>query len=230
MRQNQMESNESGISISVSIPAKNPKIYSREATDELLAFLTRNRFDQFTQRELERQTGYSESGIRRAVEILEENNLVLSEYDANKKLIEINRSRLNISDDPILRIPQDEFQKPVREAKKKIKNELESVVGIILHGSVARGEADRRSDIDLWVIVNENRAENQREANVLENDLEDRKFENQRYDFHITVESVDAVPAFEDEIQEIVLSGIPIYKTDSFEKLRNILAHGGINE
>nr|WP_274326211.1 nucleotidyltransferase domain-containing protein [Halosimplex aquaticum] len=30
-----------------------------------------------------------------------------------------------------------------------------------MFGSVARGEADRRSDIDLWVLVEEDRMTNQ---------------------------------------------------------------------
>jgi predicted nucleotidyltransferase len=50
---------------------------------------------------------------------------------------------------------------------------LESVVGIGLYGSVARGEADRRSDIDLWVFVAEDRLENQRTANHVRQDLTD---------------------------------------------------------
>jgi predicted nucleotidyltransferase len=38
-------------------------------------------------------------------------------------------------------------------AREYVKDELESVRGIVLFGSVARGEADRQSDIDLWILV-----------------------------------------------------------------------------
>ncbi|MFP8958898.1 nucleotidyltransferase domain-containing protein [Natrialbaceae archaeon A-CW3] len=226
MRRNQKTNGGSGISISVPIPTKGSKLYSKEATDDLLLFLSTNRFEQFSQRELARQIDYSEAAIRRAVEILEENELVIGEYNGNQKLIRINRSRLSIPEAPLLRIPQEEFQLPVKAAVEKLKSELESVVGIVLHGSVSRGEADRRSDIDLWVVVQNERPENQRKANALQKELEDQTFENERYGFHITVESVDAVPTFADEIHRIIISGIPVYKTEDFVTLKNLIVHG----
>ncbi|QSG16411.1 Minimal nucleotidyltransferase (plasmid) [Halapricum desulfuricans] len=51
---------------------------------------------------------------------------------------------------------------------------VSDVVGIILYGSVARGEADRRSDIDLWILARPERAESQREANAIARDLKTR--------------------------------------------------------
>lgn len=230
MRQELTSNDDSGISICVPIPAKDPKLYGKEAFDDILLFLSRHRFDQFTQRELARQVEYSESTVRRAVDLLAANELVTYEYEGNQKLVGINRNRLSLPDDPILRIPQEEFQKPVAEAVEKIEAELDSVVGIVLYGSVARGEADRRSDVDLWVVVGDDRAPNQREANVIEKELEDREFEDQRYDFHIAVETVDSVPAFAEDVTRIIRSGIPVYTTENFQKLRNILAHGGFDE
>jgi len=161
--------------------------------------------------------------------------------DGRRKLVRINRDRLVVPDDPVLQIPQAAYHQPVRVAVDRLSERLSAVVGIVLYGSVARGEADRRSDIDLWVAVDDNRAENQREANAVRNELEQREFdrrprlptdgvESDRYEFHIVVESIEAVPSFEDDVREIVLSGIPLYVTEAFTTLRNALVHGGDDE
>jgi predicted nucleotidyltransferase len=100
-------------------------------------------------------------------------------------------------------------------------------VGIILYGSVARGEADRRSDIDLWVLTRSERAESQREANAIARDLEDREFDGDRYAYDIDVEAVQAIPAYTEDIREIVVSGIPVYKTSDFETVENLLLEEG---
>jgi len=90
-------------------------------------------------------------------------------------------------------------------------------------GSVARGEADRRSDIDLWVLTRSGRAESQREANAIARDLEDTEFDGDRYAYDIDVEAVQAIPAYTEDIREIVVSGIPVYKTNDFETVENLL-------
>lgn len=229
MRRAEQSSHTEGISISVPIPSRDPKLYSKEATDDVLQFLSTHRFEEFSQREVARRVDHSEAAVRRAVAVLEENELVVGAYRGNRKAISINRNRLSVPDDPILRIPQAEFQLPVETATEEIERELDDVVGIVLHGSVARGAADRRSDIDLWVAVRDDRARNQRTANSLRTELEDRAFDGQRYEFHITVESVDAVPAFTDDITHIIQSGIPTYKTEHFDKLKRILAHDSLD-
>jgi len=72
---------------------------------------------------------------------------------------------------------------------------------------VARGEADRRSDIDLWVLTRSGRAESQREANAIARDLEDTEFDGDRYAYDIDVEAVQAIPAYTEDIREIVVQG-----------------------
>lgn len=230
MRQNLTPDGGSGISIRVPVPAMDSKLYASGAIDEILLFLIRHRFDQFTQRELARQVDHSESTVRRAVAVLAENELVEYEHEGNKKLVRINRSRISVPNDPILHIPQEEFHEPVKDAIEQIETNLDSVVGIVLYGSVARGEADRRSDVDLWVLVDGDRAPNQREANMTEMELEEKTFAGQRYDFHIAVESVDSVPAFADEIRRIVRTGIPVYTTETFQKFKKILVHEDFDE
>jgi predicted nucleotidyltransferase len=89
--------------------------------------------------------------------------------------------------------------------------------------SVARGSADRKSDIDLWVLVRENRSRNQRRATEIGQELSEQRIDGERYDFHVVVESPTSVPAHTEDIAEIVASGIPLYKTEEFEKFQSLV-------
>ena len=104
---------------------------------------------------------------------------------------------------------------------------LDGVIGIVLYGSVARGEADRRSDIDLWVLTTKDRGPNQREANAVGRDLEDAEFDGNRYAYDIDVETVHAIPTYTEDVRGIVVSGIPIYSTNKFETVENFLLEEG---
>ncbi len=162
--------------------------------------------------------------------MLAENDLVEYKPEGNRKPVQINRTRLAVPDDPLLRVPQEEYHEPVKAAVDRLQSDLDEVLGIVLYGSVARGEADRRSDIDLWVAVDESRAAAQRAVNRIADELEERRFGGERYAFHIAVESVDSIPAFTDDIREIVVSGITVYETEAFQTLQNILTHQQTDE
>lgn len=230
MRQNMNNQTRSGPSICIPLPAKAAEIYGSKVTDDILLFLSRNRFEEFTQREITRHLDASEPTVRRAVAMLEKNELVAINDAGNKKLVQINRQRLSVPDDPFLQIPQTEFQMPVKVATQELEDKVETVFGIVLYGSVARGEADRRSDIDLWVLVEENRTDQQRMASQIEDDLEAKEFDGERYDFHIAVESIESLPAFTEDISRIIRDGITLFHTEKFDTLRNLMAHGEYNE
>jgi len=216
-----------GASISVPIPATNADLFKSKATNDILLFLTNHRFKQFSQREVADQIDHSQQTVRRAVNTLIENGLVVESPEGNQRLVQINRDRLTVPDDPLLRIPQSEFQKPVKAAVDELTDCLDGVIGIILYGSVARGEADRRSDIDLWVLTANDRAPNQREANTVGRDLEDAEFDGNRYAYDIDVEAAQVIPMYTKDIREIVVSGIPIYSTNKFETVEKLLLEEG---
>ena len=213
--------------ISLSLPLSDPDLFKHKATSDILLFLTNHRFSEFSLRELAGQIGHSHQSVRRAVDVLSSNDLVVDSPEGNKRLIQINSDQLSIPDEPILRIPQSEYHNPVNTAVRKLQENLSDVVAIILYGSVARGEADRRSDIDLWVLTRDNRAENQREANTIGRDLEEMSFDGDRYDYDIDVETVQAIPTYTDDIRDIVVSGIPVYKTSDFDTVENLLLEEG---
>ena len=212
-----------GMTISLQVPARDPDLFKNKATNDVLLLLCRYRFDEFSIGDLARQTGHTKPTIGRAVDILRGNDLVIEEPRGNRRLIQINRERLNVPDDPFLQIPQQEFHEPVKDAVEELRRGLDELLGIVLYGSVARGEADRQSDIDLWILVSDNRAQSQRTANNIELDLEGRSYDNDRYSYDIDVEEVYSVPRYTEDIREIVLSGIPVYETKQFEKVQTLL-------
>jgi len=81
------------------------------------------------------------------------------------------------------------------------------------------------------VLTRSGRAENQREANAIRSELEETEFDGDRYAYDIDVEAVQAIPAYTEDIREIIVSGIPVYKTSDFETVENLLLEeGGTDE
>jgi len=219
-----------GATISLDIPAQDADIFKSQAVHDILSFLTRYHTDEFSITELTDAVDYSQPTITKAVDILVANDLVTDRRDGNARLVQINPERLSRPDDPVLHIPQTEFHTPVRTAVNKLVEQLDNVVGIILYGSVARGDADRRSDIDLWVLVEDDRMTNQRTANRVRQDLEDQEFETGRYAYEIDIESLPAVPNYTDELHDVLGDGLVVYDSEKFETVREMVFHGDLDE
>ncbi|THE63253.1 DNA polymerase subunit beta [Salinadaptatus halalkaliphilus] len=209
-----------GMSITVPIPAADNDLYRYEATDGVLRILADNPYEEFTIRELSRFVGYSHPAISNAVGVLESNALVTVSAEGNRKHVSIDRNRLTKPDDPVLRIPQSEFHAPVRTALDRLQDELADVVGILVFGSVARGEADRQSDIDLWVLVQSDRATNQRRANEIGTDLTETRFAGDRYEFQILVESARSALNVSDRLTDVLASSITLYETETLRRFK----------
>lgn len=209
--------------VSLPVPVPDPNLFKREAAAELLSFLVNNRDEEFTISNAASYLNHSQRSVGRASDILAKNNLIEERREGKKRYIRINRSRLSVPDDPYFQIPQQQFYKPVKAAVDHLVDELDDVLAVILFGSVARGEADRASDIDLWVLVREDRASNQRVANNLKLDLEEERFDNERYEFEIDVEQVATVPQYTEDINHIISSGIVLHSSDDFTTIRNLI-------
>jgi len=218
------------VTISLDIPVQDANIFKSQAVHDILSFLTRYHTDEFSITELTDAVDYSQPTITKTVDILVANDLVTDRRDGNARLVQINSGRLSRPDDPVLHIPQAEFHTPVRTAVDKLVEQLENTVGIILYGSVARGDADRRSDIDLWVLVEDDRMANQRTANRVRQDLEDQEFDTGRYAYEIDVESLPAVPNYTDELRDVLGDGLVVYDSEKFETVREMVFHGDLDE
>jgi len=218
-----------GAKLVLDIPAQDTSLFKSQAMHDILTFLSRYQSDEFTITELADVVDYSQPTVSKAVDVLAANSLVVERREGNTRTVHIDRERLHRPDEPFLQIPQVEFQVPVKAAVDAIVDQLNDVLGVVLYGSVARGEADRRSDIDLWVLVAGDRMENQRTANRVRQDLEDRQFDTGRYAYEIDVETLSAVPNYTAEIREVLSDGFVVYGTEKFDTVRNMVLHGDLD-
>ncbi|MGZ0747016.1 nucleotidyltransferase domain-containing protein [Haloparvum sp. AD34] len=218
--------------ISIDIPPRDARLFGSEALTSVLTFLSRHHEQSFSVSELAEAVEYSRKSVSNAVDVLASNDLVVDKQANRRRAIRIQPDRLFLPDDPFFQIPQPKFRKPAREATDKIVTQLENVLAVVVYGSVARGEADRRSDIDLWVLVENDRMAQQREANQIRKGIEDERFGEQaeRYNFDIDVEVLSAIPNYTESICDILSEGITVYQEDEFETVENIVFHGGSNE
>ena len=95
-----------------------------------------------------------------------------------------------------------------------------SLLGVVLFGSVARGAADRASDIDLLVIVDEDRTEARRTVQSVVSELEDQQFEGNRYTYQPLVESADSVQRNGDRLRPQFDDAITLVGSDQLSELR----------
>jgi predicted nucleotidyltransferase len=212
-------------SLAIPVPAVESSLYRYGVTDPLLSVLVDNPYSEFTIRELSRATDANTRSVSKAVDVLETNGLVTARHEGNKRLVGINRARLSKPDDPVLQIPQPEFQPPVRAALTRIEEDLEDVCGVVVFGSVARGEADRRSDIDLWVLVTDDRATNQRQAHDIANTLGSERFDGDRYEFQILVESIETAIDYSDRLHDVFASGLTLRDSEALQKRKQEVLH-----
>jgi predicted nucleotidyltransferase len=163
----------SGTSVELALPVRDSELFKHSASSHVLNFLSDNPAVDVSIRQLAMVTPMSERATRESVDVLEANGLVETFHRGNARRVRINRARLDRPDDPILSVPQTHFQTPVRVACRYLEAELDDVKGIVLFGSVARGDADRQSDIDLWVLVGGDHMEQRHAANKLVKQLEE---------------------------------------------------------
>lgn len=204
--------------VGLPIPPPDSDLFRHSATTDVLRVLVDNPYEQFTVRELGRLTDTPAQSVKRAVDVLEPNGLIVATPEGNRRLISINRTRVSIPADPILRIPQPEFQQPVRTAIEYLQAELESVAGVLLFGSVARGDADRQSDIDLWLLATERGV--QHTANEIAKELGNERFDGERYEFQILVETPDSARQHADRLREIFTDAITLVESEELSTLK----------
>lgn len=215
-------------SIIIDIPVDDGRLFRTAVINDILTLVSRNHDSEFSMTDLANAIDRSRPAVTKAVDVLSSNDLVVTERRGRKRLVRINRERLSVPDDPYLQIPQsEEFHVPVQTAVETLVDELDGVIAVVLYGSVARGEADRRSDIDLWVLVEDDRMGNQREANRVRQHLEDESFDNGRYAYEIDVEALQAVPNYLTELRDILQDGITLYETQEFGTVQNMIRQDG---
>lgn len=216
-----------GSGVFVRLPLPDEQVFRYQAADDVLELLYRNPHREFTITELRRTTGHGGKSVDNAVRILGDLDLVEKRSEGRRSLLSINRKRLRKPDDHVLEIPQEQFRKPVKAFLERIEKEYESIlVGVVLFGSVARGEADRTSDIDVQVIVDDDLPKARRELHSVRQEVENERFDGNRYEIQLLVESVESAKNYGEKLQEIFSEGITLYATDELDDVREVVFGG----
>jgi predicted nucleotidyltransferase len=195
------------------------------AADEILRLLVDAHETEFTISDLVEATGVTRSTVWRAVNLLDSIGVVQVRETPQRNHISVNPDRLS-KDDPILAIEQAEFHAPVRTFVEHVHEavrdaeDIDDVLGIVVFGSVARGEADRSSDIDVFVAVNGNRTSARRAVSDVIAELHEQRFNGDRFEFEPYVESADSARRAGSKLQGILTEGITVSDTDRFQSLR----------
>lgn len=206
-------------------PGGDTRIFRLRAADDVLRLLIDAHESKFSMTELADATDHSRSTVWRAVNLLDELDIVEVDETSQRKYVSINPAHLQ-KDDPILSIEQTNYHDPVRAFIQKTKtaieetDEVNQLLGILIFGSVARGEADRKSDIDIFVLVDGDRTVARRVISDIAAELGEKQFDGDRYTFEPFVESVESAQRAGQKLRDIFQKGITVYGGDEFQQVR----------
>jgi predicted nucleotidyltransferase len=224
---------EQSVELNVPFPFGEEQVFRYGAMEDVLELLIRNPFREFSVRRLREVTDNGSKTTSRAVALLQQLGLVRVDESGRSKRVGLNRERVTIPDGPLFALPQDEFREPVRAFAERAREEVPSFSALVVFGSVARGEADRRSDVDVWILVDddEHLLQARRAATEVATDLGEQRFgdESDRYEFEVLVESVESAVSHaetEDGIDEVLREGVVIEDSDALERVKDVVLGG----
>jgi len=206
-------------------PDSGTDVFRISAADDILRLLVDAHDTEFTIPELVDATGVTRSTVWRAVDLLDNIGAIQIRETPQRNHITINPDRLQ-KDDPILAIPQSEFHAPIRAFIDRVQaaitdaDDVDELLGIVVFGSVARGEADRQSDIDCFVVVDGDRTTARRRITDVVGELQSDRFDGDRFAFEPYVESAESTRRAGSKLREIFAEGITVYGSDHLDSLR----------
>lgn len=212
--------NESEAMIRISFPLPDERLFRNQATEDILMLLLRNPGQEFTVTQLRTVTDNGGDTITTALTVLEAADLIETRREGNKRLISANRDRIRNPADPITRIPQTAFRQPIQAFLETVEESPVDPIGIILFGSVARGDADRTSDIDLMVIVEADVTTARRELTEARQTVEQQRFNRDRYEFQLLVEASESIENYGRKLYEIFSEGIVLQDSKQLQDLK----------
>jgi len=212
--------------IRLPVPLGEPDAFRYGATADILHILVDNPDRGFTNRELHRITEKGLSSVNAAVNTLEALGVISVDRSGRANAVQIDPAMLVKADDPVTTIPQAAYHTPVRAILSELEERIADDIGVILFGSVARGSADRTSDIDLFVIVEGDRMQAQREAHAIEREIADEEFDGDRYEAHIIVEPRESA-ASHDRIEKILTEGLTLRESPALDAVKQEVFENG---
>ncbi|WP_317175941.1 nucleotidyltransferase domain-containing protein [Halomontanus rarus] len=219
------------MSVEVRLPLPNEQVFRYGAMDDILEITAQNPSAEFSNRDLQELTEFGGSSVSKALSLLEAMGLVVRRDTGGKTLYRIDENRLCKTDDPFLDIPQAEFRDPLSRFVNRVDDELVTVAGIVCFGSVARGEADRVSDIDLFVLVTEDDelVPARRTISEIVRILEEEPIDGQRYEFEVFVESPESARRRGEDLRPIFQEGITLLESEQLQRVKREV-FGGVVE
>jgi predicted nucleotidyltransferase len=214
--------------VKVRLPLPDEQVFRYEAMDDVLEITARNPTREFSNRELQSLTGFGGPSVSKALSLLEAMGLLRRRDTGTKSLYRIDERQLHDPDEPLLAIPQPEFREPLALFAERIRREVPAVAGIVCFGSVARGEADRASDLDVFVLVEDDDllVSARRSISEIKRDLETEPIDGQRYEFEVFVESIESARRRGEDLRPVLKEGIVLSDTDAFRRLLEELFGG----
>ncbi|KAB1185432.1 MULTISPECIES: nucleotidyltransferase domain-containing protein [Haloferax] len=206
-------------------PGKDTKIFRLRAADDVLRLLVDAHESEFTMTELATATDHSRSTIWRAVGLLDELGVIEIRETTQRNYVAIDPTHLQKAD-PILAIEQVEYHEPIRAFVGRVTDAVEEtddvqqLLGVLVFGSVARGEADRKSDIDVFVLVDGDRTTARRIVSGIAAELGETRFDGDRYTFEPFVESVESTRRAGAKLRETLQEGVTVLGGDEFQQVR----------
>jgi predicted nucleotidyltransferase len=206
-------------------PGDDSRIFRLGAADDILRILIDAHETEFTLKELGRETDYSRSTVWRALELLTELDIIQIRETTQRKYVSIDTEHIEKAE-PILAIEQAEYHQPIRTYVQRIQDalgdtdEVQDIIGVLVFGSVARGKADRKSDIDLFVLVEGDRTVARRIVTEVAAELGNEQFDGDRYEFESYVESVESARRAGTKLREILCEGITVHGGNEFQQVK----------
>jgi predicted nucleotidyltransferase len=212
-------------------PNSEENVFRIGVADDILRLLVDAHDTEFTIPELVEMTGAARSTVWRAITLLGRLDVIRVRETPQRNYVSIDPAYLD-KPDPVLAIRQEEFHPPIRAFLENVQaavdesDTIDRLIGVVLFGSVARGEADRQSDIDLFVVVEGDRTAARRRVTNVVSELREQRFDGDRFDFEPYVESTGSGRRASEKLQEIFREGISLYGTDELQTLRKeVFAH-----
>lgn len=214
--------------VRVRLPLPDEQIFRYGAMDDIVEIVAQNPSSEFSNRDLQRLTGYGGPSVSNALSLLTGMELLVRRDTGTKTLYRINEQRLHDADDPFLEIPQTEFREPLKRFVRRVDEELSTVAGTVCFGSVARGEADRMSDIDIFLLVGDDDEliPARRTVSDIARELEGQPVDGQRYEFEVFVESAESARRRGNDLQRIFQEGIVLADSEPLQRLKHDLFGG----
>jgi len=205
--------------LALEYPFPDERVFRYQAMQDVLSRLIEEPYDEFTIGQLAEMVDGNQATVSKAVKLLKQLGTVQTRQEGRKQYVSIHRDRLT-KPDPVLSIPQSEFHKPIRAFVDRVQTELDNLVGVLLFGSVARGTADRASDIDILVFVQDDKTTARRTVQSIVSTLQQTKFVGDRYNFEVLVESTESAKRIGDRLRQQFDEGLILLRSEQLSDIR----------